>query len=747
LVHDGRDKGLWEDIGVEEVRQIAENIVTEYDNVLPPKYLPNTRARAQSGQVGWKDVERELGRLIEDDQILRGAELTADQNKVIESVKEIRREYENFGRSIGPKETVPGDGRFDKLGKKASQLTEQLFVKYGSIPSDELARHPFFSAVYEREMRRKIEPLLDEDGMVSLSQDAINRMEAESRKTALRETKKVLYDLNEQSRLGELLGNASPFFNAWQEVASRWAGFAVDNPTFVGQVGRLYRKEWEAEALGLTEFEDENGRKYVALRLFGDAFDEDGNPASIFDVMPESIKNTFIPPMLRDSKATIRFSKDGINTMLQMSPGAGPLVTVPLREAVLANPSLESSVAFMFPFGHPHADNFLERVLKMNAPTYLKAVDDLVRNTHTKEAVVARMFQDVMLEMQARGEPFDYADEEMWNEVQLQAEDRANQFFMFRIGAGLFSPTSTTWQSPYLPYMEAYNDLEKQYGYERAQTEFLDKYGEEFFLATGTFTKLNDGVPASLRAEQEYAKYQTLMQGPGQHVGAWVSGSLGSTGERFAFSQVSYNRQLSTPIAPGSDIMRRERKSGREMVADTQEQLGWREYHLARDIVNEYQDKAEAGGLSRSLNANHLEPVALWWQGELSRIKAEYPDWAIQFEDIFASQQTMRDRLDGFIAGLKYEEIRNRPSSRHLIEYLNTRMVVQRQLQERYAAGGSRVLTSQDNVDLLTYWEDFKDHMESRPEFSRLFREYFLRDEIHFMTFIQEDEMPEGWFV
>jgi hypothetical protein len=68
-------------------------------------------------------------------------------------------------------------------------------------------------------------------------------------------------------------------------------------------------------------------------------------------------------------------------------------------------------------------------------------------------------------------------------------------------------------------------------------------------------------------------------------------------------------------------------------------------------------------------------------------------------------------------------------------------------LISRYQAGGSRVLTSDSNIDLLTYWEDFKDHMESRPEFNRLFRKYFLRDEIDFMTFIDEDEMPEGWFV
>jgi hypothetical protein len=438
--------------------------------------------------------------------------------------------------------------------------------------------------------------------------------------------------------------------------------------------------------------------------------------------------------------------------MLQMSPGAGPLITVPLREAVLANPSLESAVAFMFPFGHPHADNFLERVLKMNAPTYLKAVDDLVRDTHTKEAVVARMFQDVMLELQARGEPFDYSDEEMWNEVQLEAENRANQFFMFRIGAGLFSPTSTTWQSPYLPYIEAYNELEAKYrgqdnSYTMAQTEFLDKYGEEFFLATGTFTKLNDGVPATLRAEQEYEKYQTLIQGDGRFVGDWITGALGSTGEVFAFSQVSYNRQLSTPIFPGSDIMRRERKSGREMFADTQLQLGWREYNLARDVVNGYQDQAEEGGLSRSLNSKHLQPVAIAWQNELARIKAKYPDWAKEFEDIFKSQQNLRNQLSGFIAGLQYEEIRNRPSSRHLVEYLGTRMELQRELISRYQAGGSRVLTSDSNIDLLTYWEDFKDHMESRPEFNRLFRKYFLRDEIDFMTFIDEDEMPEGWFV
>jgi hypothetical protein len=687
--------------------------------------------------------------LIEDGTLLGGAPVPRYKNARQEAVAELREQgYGGFGKAIAPERTVLDEGQRATVGRKLEQITSSLFERYGAIPSDELARHPFFKAVYEREMRRTIQPMLDENGYVNISQKQIDRIENSARTVALRETKRVLYELGESSRLAELLGNASPFFNAWQEVLSRWGGFAVDNPMFVGNVARLYRKPLEAQALGLGQFEDENGNTYVTLRLFGDAFDEDGNQRTILDVMPQSIKDQFIPPILSDSESTLRFSKDGINTMMQITPGAGPLVVIPARETVLANPELEPTLDFLFPFGHPPASNFFERTVISNLPTWQKASYDLIRNnTHSRDAVTARMFQDVVLEMQARGVAMDWADESMWNELQVEAESRANQFFMFRIAAGLFSPTSTTWQSPYQPYMDAYNQLEQEHGWRMAQTMFLDRFGEEFYAATATFTKSNDGIASSLEAEELYEEYTDLIQGEGAAVGDWITGSMGSTAERYRFSQSVFYNQMNTPIAPGSDTMRRERKTGREAVSDTLEQLGWRKYTEGRNFVRMHQDRAVAAGMSPSLNATHMEGVAAWWQAYKDELQDSNPVWAGQFNDVFGSIGRMNDSLNGFIAGLEYESIRNRPSSRHLLEYLRMRMFVQDKLEEREALGGSNNLKSGSNADLFDYWAEQKYDFSMRPEFEAIFDRYFERDVIDPLTFINPVDLPPGWFV
>ena len=749
LVDDrGKHFGVWDDIGVEERKAIAENIVKEYENVLPTQYFPELRQRARSGAFTWADVERRLDALIDEGKLLKGVELRHFQNARMEAVAELQGEFDGFGKAIAPEQSAVREGRFANTSQKVQQVTEDLFQKYGALPSDELARHPFFKAVYEREMRRTIEPMLDADGYVNLSQKQIDRIENSARNVALNETKRVLYELGESSRIAELLGNASPFFNAWQEVTSRWAGFAVDNPMFVGNVARLYRKPWEAEALGLSQFEDENGNTYVALRLFGDAFDEDGVQRSIFDVMPQSVKDVVIPPILSDAGQTMRFSKDGLNTMLQGTPGAGPLVVIPAREVVLSNPELEPTLGFLFPFGHPQSSNFVERNLISNLPTWQKAVYDLSTNhTHTRDAVTARMFQDIVLELQARGEPIDWADEGVWNELQEEAAKRANQFFMFRIGAGLFSPTSTTWQSPYKPYMDAYNELEDKHGWRMAQTMFLDRFGEEFYAATATFTKSNDGVASSVEAEALYDDYEDLIQGEGAAVGDWITGSMGSTAERYRFSQSVFYTQMNTPLGPGSDQMRRERKTGREAVSDTMQQLGWRRYTEGRNFVRMHQDRAVASGLSPNLNAAHMRGIRAWWGAYKQELMQDNPVWAEQFNNIHAANDRMNESLDGFVAGLHYQELRERPSSRHLLEYLEARMWVQRQLEYRQMGGGASTLDSSANRDLFDWWEERKYDFSMRPEFEAIYDRYFERDLVDPATWIDDAQMPAGWFV
>ena len=73
----------------------------------------------------------------------------------------------------------------------------------------------------------------------------------------------------------------------------------------------------------------------------------------------------------------IRFSKEGLASMLQSTtPGFGPLVSIPVREAVLADPSLEETFGFMFPFGHPEG-GLLDRVKANLMPAYLQNVENV----------------------------------------------------------------------------------------------------------------------------------------------------------------------------------------------------------------------------------------------------------------------------------------------------------------------------------------------------------------------------------
>lgn len=739
----------WLSMGAEELKLIAKNMVQEYENVLPSQFFTELRQKARVGQFSWRDVEARIDELI-DQGVIDVGNVQHFQHRRVQAVKAIQKGTANplidsrpgFGVAYGPDQATSG------VMKRMDDTFQSLFTKLGTIPSDELARHPMFASVYERELRRLIEPMLDKDGYVSLSQKQIDRLENNARVEALRETKRVLYDLAETTRAGEVLANLSPFFNAWQEVLSRWAGFAVDNPAFVMNVARFYRKPWDAEVLGLSEFEDDNGNKYVAFRLFGDSFDEEGNVTTIWDVLPETVKDNIVPLPLQNTNSTIRFSKNGLNTMLQATPGAGPLVTMPIREAVLANPSLEDTFAFMFPFGHPNSSSFFERALVTNLPSYQQAaVDLLIGSTHRNDAMNARMVQDVVLEMSSRGDVVDYGSEAFWNEVQTEADRRTNAFFMFRIAAGLFSPTSTTLQSPYEPYKQAYNDLERDHGWRIAQTLFLDRYGEEFFAATATFGRSNDGVAASAEAEALYIQHQQLVQAH-PSVGSWITGGDGSVAEQYhSFSQAAYQRQMTTPLAPGSSETRRSLKTGREAVEDTLIQLGWRKYTEGRDILRNYQDAALSAGMSSNLNSKHMNAVREWWSDYKTNLAIDNPVWGAQFNDVNGANDRLNAQLTGFLAGLKDDAIFNRPSSAHLREYLATRQIVQNHLVAAKAMGGSDDLEADSNAALLSYWEDFKYSMSVRPEFSSMYDRYFERDLIHRNTFFSPGQIPQGWLL
>ena len=726
-----------DDFADDELALVAKNIVEEYNDVLPP-YFKRLREDAAMGKApSWGSVLNEMKR-----------DPTLGKN-AIERITRMRESHPGFGKAVAP-EPVSHQGAMRRgLMEGVSGWAEDLFKMFGTLPTDELARNPFFRTRYERELRRRVALLQDPDGQVRISQRNIDEIERQAREASLKEVREVMYDLAENTRISEMVGNSMPFFNAWQEVIGRWAGFAVENPTFVGNALRLYRKPWDAQALGISEVTVENpdgseGATYLMFRPFGPAYDSDGNETTIFDAMSPTMRNLLIPEMLRDQDATVRFSKEGLNTIMQSpAPGFGPLITIPVREAILARPGLEETFGFMFPFGHPEG-GFFERAIKGNAPTWAKSVDDYFRDSQTRERLVQRMFQDIVTQRAESGDPLDWSNDMEVNAAIELANDRARDFSLFRVAAGFFSPTSTTLLSPYEPMVQEARRLQREHGTLEGNAMFLDRYGEDFFALTARMTKLNDGVAASIESEELYLKHQDLVQAHPE-IGAWVTASLGGADEEFVFSQAVYRRQMNMELAPGSEQMRRERKTPLEAIADTQAELGWKKYTELQDYKRSKQEEAIALGMSGSMNASHMRPLSAYLQQEIDALRAEHPAWAEQFDDYGRSTRRMAAIVDGFVAGLQDEQLLLRPSTEHVIDYFELRMYVQRRLQEREQQGGSDNLGADSNEDLLLYWEQSKEQLSYLPAFSAIYDRYFARDKLDRATFVSDDAF-EGLF-
>ena len=807
-----KDERLRKQLGMDDLRfhpdeeysrfgRPAENIIDEFDDILPQferragdfaelaDEFDKLRQRTMNGEVVvWSDVTSALrkaekarvarlnnlsersakGTISRKDAIELGVAKTdvdftqpgmfekkpgdpgffeaRSVNELITYIRESRG-YTGFGKSISPNmKTV--DVRHGQKAGHLGNMVQRLFKVFGETPADQLSRNPYFRTKYQREVSRRLAYFTDESGNVNLSQNKLFEIEEEARTYAIAETRDLLYDLAEETRVSEMLTHIAPFYNAWQEVLGRWAHLGTQNPYFVAKAAELYTSEWDAEFLGIEEIttyeEVEIGKKEQELgRELTDKEREDYKSGNYLvwrlPKMVENIPESLTPGPLGEiaRNQDIRFSKEGLASMLQSTtPGFGPMVTVPIREAVLRNPELEDVFGFMFPFGHPEGNRAVAGFL----PAWQQNVVNLFADTDTKERVVQSLAQQLYVEADEAGRPIDLSDKAQVAEWLDEANKRADSFFTFRIATGLFSPTSTTAISPYAELMQEFKNMRGRYGEKEANALFLRTYGEELFGLTSRMTRLNDGVASSIEAEEGYQQHQELIQ-THPEIGAWVSGSIGAVDEKFTFSQAAYRRQMNMDLSPETPgVARRERLSPFETMAQAEIKLGWMKYTDLNDRVRTYQAQRESFGFSSSLNSTVMAPIARIKREGIARIKEEHPAWAAEFLS-GQKQERMVPVVDGFLEILnnpkKYPGLISRPSMQHIMKYFELRAMVESILVTRAQSGkGNLNLEHSTNDDLLLWWENQKQAMGQLPQFSEIFDRFFEHDLIPEQSFV-----------
>lgn len=733
----------------DELFETAKYVINEYDNVLPPAYFPALRERAMTGKVEWPEVQAALDDLVDS----ANAGLPADGEKVTRNalIDEIRSGsgdelaplYPHFGKSLGPDpQSHANMSKNNEARITGRRFVDEIYSVLGTMPTDNLARMPFFRANYELETARRVELLpVDADGKVITSQRQLNEIEEGARKFALKETRTILYDLAENLRMSELVGNAVAFLNAYAEVFSRWAGFAIRQPAEVMGKYRLYDKAWEAETLGLTEVEDpESGARFLVFSL------NQENP-TVFDSLPQSLRDKLIPPFLENSD--IRMSKDGLNTALQGTlPGTGPLVTTVVREALKKEPRLEDVVSFMFPFGHPDGNLFEQHVIGQ-LPAYQKAAYNLFfDNAVENKEIVGRMMQDIYTQAQLDGMGIDMGNPEEVNAWIDEANNRAQQFNMFRIYQGLFAPSSTTLLSPFYEFIEVARDLQREHGQREGTRRFLDEHGMDFFALTQRMTRLNDGTAASLKSELLFEENQAMVRAYPE-IGAWITGSIGGAGEEYSFSTHVYWRQKQMGMGAGTDANRREALTPAEFAEQLSISRGWYEFFELQDWERIERSKIYAAGLegpgaeftyANGMTANPVQVVSDFKQQEIRKLELQYPDWAAEYNNLGSSIMTRREINAGFAAVLQDETLSQRPSADHILEYYQNRFWVQEQLTARKMQGGSDNIETKANADLLRFWLQETEKLGDRPGFSHVYDRFFARDRLLPQTFLDPDD-------
>lgn len=635
----------------------------------------------------------------------------ADYNRVLEMIPEVDRP------AIHGEEVLQLMGR-SPVSRFIHEFTSNTMSVLGDMPSDELSRMPMFNRVYRQEMERLTSGV--RPGDVSMTQ--IRSWQTAAREFALTETRDLLYDLAERSEFAEMVRLLIPFFPAWQEVMTRWAGLAVENPVFAGR---------GMEVLGIGINDDS------AMKRSGWYYEDDyGNGYLNFPIpeFAQNIVNMGFFGTAVDSQGYVRFNEDAFNLVVQGTPGFGPIAQIVASEIVEERPDLESSLQFIIPFGP--VGGTVEAFL----PTSVKnlAVNFGLMETRAYAYAKAQILQTRLTQMRLGERPMiDFNDRAAVEEFVKSIDDEAKKFHQFRSFAQFAAPFTPTFDTPYRPYIDAYQAL-RSGDYERA-AEFIDMtglpagtevtkqqvteagleewilgdglqadelflriYGDEFFAVTQSMTKNIAGIPPTLEAWEAEKENHALVTNHPEW--AQVVTGLEAGGAAQQFSRAVYNAQL----AAGDRVP----VTLTEQIEDYQTRLGWEHYSRFMDLYDEFK---AANGITSNRDPR-LEPLNARRDAVVEALRKQYPEWHIDFSTVDRS----RDRrvIEGAWAITEHPGLSERQDIEGMRRWLEAREYIMGVLATRPYS----TLEAQANSDLRLLWEQFETKLvETNPAFADLY--------------------------
>ena len=483
---------------------------------------------------------------------------------------------DDFGKIVGDS-SLQDAAQTRNLQMRVVTWIDEAFENIGTMTTDSLTRSPLFRSLYDKEMARQLAPLKGPDGDVfTLTGNDIKIIENRARSKAIKASKDLLYDLAERTRFEEVASNLMPFVGAWQEVLTNWTGIAIDNPDLVGRVVRNWR---------LLDAEDENGNALAVFRM-PQIFDR-----NFSDKIPFSGGKLFGKASILSDTA-VKFNLKSIS-MIGGTPGVGPLVSFPVSEIVIENPSFESAVGWILPYGVNEGQNAFTRWLDSAAPVWAKAMAGATGlSTPERAETLARITADLAYEYESNGDII--STEADWKVFEDEVSRRTSKILQIRAFGATSMPVSFRMQSPHWRMIDKYYEISKENGIEAADTWLLHNHSD-LWAITGRQTAARGVASGTLQGDKAYDKHQEFAD-TFPELRDLIIGRVGPLDVKFEYSRA-------VKIGEMQDG-RRVDLTPREIYEGASTTKGWKTWRGVMDFVNEQLEASAAMGQSGDLQGH-----------------------------------------------------------------------------------------------------------------------------------------------
>lgn len=632
-----------------------------------------------------------------------------------------------------------GQGFGGDIARVADSIMTGFYKVMNQLPAERLSRNPLFAQLYRTHLQ-DLAKAIPEGSFMSPKQYMAYENAARTR--ALRDVKRLTFNMDYQSRIAHTLRFIAPFFGAQMESWARWARIVADKPQVVAHAVNLYNSPMRSGNATTFDGDPVDGHGYATNKLTGEKYKVDKSDIYLNMPVPKGMVKE-LQKMMSPGTDTegreiseMRIPINSLNLVLSgdpvFMPGFGPIVQIPANDFIKGGPlspldegQWESESFFkelgILPYGIK--ESWWDFVNPASGRRLADSQDEYSDKYQ-------RTLMSVMAEEQWK---FDEGLRETPPTLK-ESMQKARQFTKFEMFANFVLPFSAGFETP----LQFYGDMYKKMMEEdplRGADNFRDKYGDSMWMFTAQLTKNNSALSANSNAIFSAQAMQGAVDLSSTEFAGDISHILSGPYATGDFSAGAYYYQLNTPIQTGGFEMMREKIGAVAAMDRAEAQRGW---YLFNKMMLPIQSELYRRGLRTfdEKGAQDLQKMKVAAAKTLS--SQTLPDgspnpyynenWAKEYTsfdtgkyDRFASNL---EKVFGHIIPMGLAE-GGRSDLNSLYKYLQIRKSVKDELLGRK----SQNINAKSNADLKTFMtQNTMSLMERDTRFNELHNRYFNRD-------------------